>query len=100
MVRGHEELIMYLTREEALVRAGCATRYEDETAAFFDLLRQQSGLLRATLLNSFGTPARYTRLVQWRTRDEARAFDRSPALSAFLDRRPVDATHAPSRPLE
>ncbi|HTE87200.1 MAG TPA: antibiotic biosynthesis monooxygenase [Dehalococcoidia bacterium] len=91
---------MYLTREEVLVRAGRAAQYEDETAAYFDILQRQAGFLRATLLNSLGVPARYTRLVQWENRDLGKSFDRSAALVAFTREHPADETYAASRPVE
>jgi len=91
---------VYLTREEALVHVGRAAQFEDESSTYFKLLTQQTGFLRATLLNSLGTPARYTRLVQWESRGLGRAFERSEPLGAFLRAHPDGATHAPSRPFE
>lgn len=91
---------MYLTREEVTVAPGKLVQFEDGIARYFALLRQQSGLLRATLLNSRGYPGRYTTLEQWERPEDARAFARSAALAHLLREGPREGIATPSRPLE
>lgn len=93
-------MTVYLTREEVLVASGRFAQYEDDTAAYFALLRGQPGFLRATLLNSLGVPSRYTRLVQWNDREQARIFDHALALAGFTHDHPSDGIYEASRPIE
>jgi quinol monooxygenase YgiN len=90
----------YLTREELSIHPGAAGRFENAVEAYFALLRQQSPLLRATLLNSLGLPQRYTILEQWHSRDAARAFARGPALAEFAGDAGWWGLAQPSRPVE
>jgi heme-degrading monooxygenase HmoA len=91
---------MYLTREEVRVEVGQTSVFERETAEFFSELREQSGFLRATLLNSLGFPFRYTRVVQWDDRAAAMAFERRPAMEGAGSAPSSGEIYCATRPLE
>jgi quinol monooxygenase YgiN len=91
---------MYLTRDEVMVEAGGLPRFEAAIERYFELLHQQDGLVRATLLNSLGFPARHTILEQWESRAAAQSFARSAALSSFARESPWEGVAIASRPLE
>ena len=91
---------MYLTRREVMVVGGGLPRFEASTARYFELLQQQDGLVRATLLNSLGYPDRHTTLEQWESRAQAQSFARSAAITAFVREFPLDGCTTSSRPLE
>ena len=97
---GAERGAIYLTREEVLVPAGCAGQFEAAAGEYLALLRKQTGLLRATVLNSLGVPARYTTLEQWQRREDAQAFARGAVLAEFLQAHAVLAQTRAERPVE
>ena len=91
---------MYFTKQEFQVQAGRAADWEAFAKRLLDLMEKQDGLERASNLNSFGYPQKYTLAVAWDSRDHARAFGHNPELTRLLaDARPVEFAQ-PSTPLE
>jgi len=93
-------MVVYLTREELYALPGRAAKFETSVEAYFALLRQQDALLRATLLNSLGSPAKYTLLEQWESRDACKSFSRSETLAEFARRYPWSQVANAGRPRE
>src|SRR5262245_29692458 len=79
-----EGVMAFITRTEAMVRAGRTAEYEARQAQFYELQKTQPGFVRAMLLNSLGYPAKYTSLVVWGSREAYRAWARSEARSSFF----------------
>jgi heme-degrading monooxygenase HmoA len=92
--------IVYLTRHELSVEPGYVQQFETNATEYLKLLREQAGLVRATLLNSLGHPNRYTTLEQWQQREDSKAFARSSALSDFLRSHPTREHAHAERPVE
>lgn len=83
-----------------MVTPGRLTQFESAVERYFELMRTQPGILRATLLNSLGHPARYTTLEQWERRADAQAFAKSEAFAGFAREHALDGIATPSRPVE
>jgi hypothetical protein len=93
-------MAMYFTKQEFEVRAGTHGIWQAFTGRLFDLMEKHGGLERASNLNSFGYPRKYTLLALWQSRDRAIAFGRSDGLIQLLNEaRPQEAA-SPLTPLE
>jgi hypothetical protein len=94
------DMAMYFTKQEFEVRAGAHDDWRSFVEKLFDLMEKHGGLERASNLNSFGYPRKYTIIALWENRDRASAFGRSEELIQLLrEARPQEAA-TPLTPLE
>jgi hypothetical protein len=93
-------MAMYFTKQEFEVRAGAHDDWRSFVEKLFKLMEKHGGLERASNLNSFGYPRKYTIIALWESRDRASAFGRSEELIQLLrEARPQEAA-TPLTPLE
>lgn len=93
-------MALYVSKQEFMVAAGKQTDFEAFSMRLLELLQKQGGFVRGSTLNSFGYPRKYALVSMWESREAARAFALSPALSTLLEEtRPRDYV-TPMRPLE
>jgi heme-degrading monooxygenase HmoA len=91
---------MYVLRLEGTVAAGRAGEFEDTMRKLGDLLAQHPGFDRGALLNSYGYPAKYTRMIRFLDRESARAWERSAELATFREKHSLNGIYTASRPAE
>ncbi|MSQ15371.1 MAG: hypothetical protein EXR50_05865 [Dehalococcoidia bacterium] len=89
---------MYVTRNEYMVTAGRYDQYEARNSKFFELLRAQPGYQAGFLLQSLGSPAKYTRLGRCESREAQMAFTKSDKIRTFQQANPNDGMWTPSGP--
>jgi heme-degrading monooxygenase HmoA len=93
-------MAMYFTKQEFQVQAGRALEWEQFVQRLFGAMEQSGGLERASNMNSLGYPQKYTIAALWDSRDQARAFGHSDALSKLVgEARPRDLA-TPLTPIE
>jgi heme-degrading monooxygenase HmoA len=91
---------MYFTKQEFQVRVGGAADWEAFASKLFDLMQKQGGLERASNLNSLGYPNKYTIVALWDSREQARDFGRSAALTKLLAETRPQEIAMPLTPIE
>jgi hypothetical protein len=93
-------MAMYFTKQEFEIRAGRHNDWQAFVGKLFELMEKHGGLERASNLNSFGYPRKYTIIALWENRDRAMAFGRSEGMIQLLaEARPQEAA-SPLTPLE
>jgi heme-degrading monooxygenase HmoA len=91
---------MYVLRLEGTVATGRAGEFEETMRGLGDLLAQHPGFDRGALLNSYGYPAKYTRMIRFLDRESARAWERSAELATFREQHPLGGIYTATRPTE
>ena len=91
---------MYLTRVDVMVAVGRLADLEAWVKQYGDVLKAQQGFQALVHGNSLGYPAKHTGIVRWESREAAVAWDRSPALQAFVKANPIEGLCTIPQPAE
>ena len=79
---------MYHRRVEFAVPPGKLDEFEGWSEKFGQDRKKASGFVGQSLLQSYGTPSKYTTMIRWDNMEAADAYSRSKQFKAFLAANP------------